>query len=176
MKRLVWLLILAVPAVGLAQTPPDTAQRPEAERLRQAIERRFAERVQVELGLTADQAGKLRATQERYGERRRGTMRRQFGIRQALQWQMRPGVAASPDSVRRLMDALKAGRAELLKIEEDEDREMGGYLTPVQRAQFQMMRQRFLERVQEMRRERGRMMGPRDGGARPRARPPARRP
>jgi hypothetical protein len=64
------------------------------------------------------------------------------------------------------MDALQAGRAEMLRIEEEEDREMAGYLSPVQRAQLQIMRQRFSERVQELRRERGRRGG-RGGRERP---------
>lgn len=134
--------------------------------MRAQIEQRFAERVKADLGLTDDQAGKLRATQERFGQRRRALMRQQFERRRALQGQMQPGVAANADSVRKLMDGMQAGRAELLRIEQDEDREMAGYLTPVQRARYQMMRQRFVERVNEMREGRG-------GGRRDRMRPGA---
>src|SRR2546425_3267081 len=67
---------------------------------------------------------------------------------------MRPGVAANADSVRRLMDGMRAGREQMLKIERDEDREMGGYLNPVQRARYQQLRERFMQRVNEMRAER----------------------
>lgn len=154
MKRVWWvLLFVAAPALG-AQTPADSEPEARAHRLRAEVERRFAERVRTELGLSDAQASKLRATHEKFGARRRALMRQQFERRQALQGQMRPGVEADPDSVRKLMDALQDGRAELLRFEEEEDREMAGYLTPVQRAQFQLMRQRFLERVQELRRER----------------------
>jgi hypothetical protein len=80
---------------------------------------------------------------------------------------MRPGEAANADSVKKLMDGFQAGRAEMFKIEQDEDREMAGYLTPVQQARYQMMRQRLQERVNEMREQRrGRMrpgMGPQGG-------------
>ena len=96
------------------------------------------------------------------------------------------GVAANGDSVRRLMDARRQNRERLLRIEDDEDREMSVYLTPVQRAQFQMLRSRFLERVNELRQQRqgrgrpGVMGRPRAGGGmRPRAAPqqrPRRRP
>jgi Spy/CpxP family protein refolding chaperone len=80
---------------------------------------------------------------------------------------MRPGQAADADSVRRLMDGIQANRAELFRLEQDQDREMAGYLTPVQRAQYQMLRERLLARLQEVRRERGLGRGqgvrPRDG-------------
>jgi Spy/CpxP family protein refolding chaperone len=126
--------------------------------------------VRRELALTDDQATKLRATQDRFMARRQPVMRRQRELRLALHEQMRPGVAANPDSVRRLMDAMHSGRAELVKLEEEQDREMAGYLTPVQRARFQMLRERFVQRVQELRRDRpgrdGRRMRP--GGGPPR--------
>src|SRR5437867_2614413 len=154
MKRF-WLLVLAVvtappPALG-AQQPSDTG---EAGQLRAQIEKRFGERVQQELKLTPDQAAQLRASQERFGALRRDVIRQQFERRRALDDQMRPGVAANADSVRMLMDGMRAGREQMLKIERDEDREMGGYLNPVQRARYQQLRERFMQRVNEMRAER----------------------
>jgi len=179
MKRMWWIVALAVtPSLAAAQVGPrpmpDSVQ---AGRLRAEIERRFAERVRTDLGLTDDQALQLKATQERFGVRRRELMRQQWLHRQALQCQMQPGVAAQPDSVRIHMDGLQAGRGEMLKLEQDEDREMAGYLTPVQRARFQFMRQRLMERANELRRgreERGRMGpgGPQGGMQRPRGRRP----
>jgi len=162
MRRL-WVLGLAVvlaPAVW-AQEPRDTG---EAGRLRMQIEQRFAERVQQDLKLSPDQATKLRATQERFGTRRRALMQQQMQRRRALEDQMQPGVAANSDSVRKLMDGIRGGRAEMFKMEQDEDQEMTSYLNPVQRARYQQMRERFIQRVGEMRREgrgigRGRGMG-----------------
>ena len=179
MKRMLWIVALAVaPSIAAAQAgtgpAPDSAR---AGRLRAEIERRFDERVRVELGLTADQTTRLKATQERFGVRRRELMRQQWQHREALQRQMQPGVAAQPDSVRVHLDGLQAGRGELLKLDQDEDREMAGYLTPVQRARFQFMRQRLMERANEVRarrtlREGGGPPGPRGGMQRPRGRRP----
>jgi hypothetical protein len=94
-------------------------------------------------------------------------MQQQLERRRALDGQMRPGEPANADSVNRLMDGMRAGRAEMVKIDQDEDREMSGYLTPVQRARFLQMRERLMQRVGEMRMERreGRAMGraPRPG-------------
>ena len=169
MKRS-WLVLLAValvPALA-AQRPPaaEVADSARARELRARVERRFGELVQQQLRLTPDQATRLEATRDRFEARRWALMERQRDLRRALDDQMQPGIAADDDSVRALMDSLRAGRAELLRIEQEEDRDMAAYLTPVQRARLQIMRQRFNDRVQELRRGRGRgdrMDGPRRG-------------
>jgi Spy/CpxP family protein refolding chaperone len=163
MKKLVVLslAVLLVPSLAAQQrdttnTPRDTA---EAGRLRQQIEQRFSQRVQQDLNLTPEQAAKLRATQERYSTRRRTLAQQQVERRRAIDSQMQPGVAANQDSLRKLLDAQRTARAEIVRVDQDEDQEMSGYLTPVQRARYQQMRGRLMERVQEMRLERrdGRM-------------------
>jgi len=143
------------------RAPSDTA---EAARLRAQIEQRFNDRVKQELNLNADQATKLRDTQERFGTRRRAMMQQQFERRRALDGQMRPGMPANADSVNKLMDGMRTGRAEMVRIDQDEDREMAGYLTPVQRAQFLQMRERLMQRVGEMRMERREGRGVERGG------------
>jgi hypothetical protein len=171
MKRL-WMLSVAVllaPGLAAQDAPPARPDTAEAERLRAQIEERFAQHVQQELRLTPDQATKLRASQERFGTQRRALMRQQMERRMALHDQMQPGVAANGDSVKKLMDGFQAGRADMLKIDQDEDREMAGYLTPVQRARYQEMRARLHQRVNEMRQQRRGRMGPQ--GGRPQRRP-----
>lgn len=177
MGKLAVLTLVVVLAPNLAAQERDSVlQRAENERLRAVIEQRFAERVRNDLDLTADQAKKLAATQERFSTRRHALMQQQMARRRALNDQMQPGVAANADSVRKLMDGLRAGRAEMLKIEQDEDQEMAGYLNPVQRARYQQMRERLMQRVGEMRqmrRERegmGRRPGTRPGAPRTRRR------
>ena len=163
MKKLVvfGLAVLLASPLAAQQRDTTTVQRDTAEagRLRQQIEQRFSERVQQDLNLTSEQATKLRATQERYSARRRMLAQQQLERRRAIDDQMEPGVAANQDSLRRLLDAQRAGRAEIARVDQDEDQEMSGYLTPVQRARYQQMRARLMERVQEMRLERrdGRM-------------------
>ncbi|HKC41648.1 MAG TPA: hypothetical protein VKC15_19035 [Gemmatimonadales bacterium] len=183
MNRFVLVVTLALASTLSAQEPaaparPDTA---EAEQLRAQIEQRFSQRVQEELRLTPDQATKLRASQEKFGGQRRTLLRQQMERRMALDDQMQPGIAANADSVRKLMDANQAARGQMFKLEQDEDREMSGYLTPVQRARYQQMREQFTRRVAEMRAQRRGQMGPgrpgmRDPGMRPRRQRPGRRP
>jgi len=178
MNRLFMSVMFAViaPLSALVAQDPRPRDTSEAGRLRGQIEERFRQRVQEQLQLTPDQATKLQASQERFGTRRRELMRQQMERRRALEGQMQPGVAANADSVRKLMDAIHGGRAEMLKIDQDEDRELAGYLTPVQRARLVLMRERLHRRVNEMREQRRGRMGPGAPGERGRPRGPGRRP
>ena len=155
MRNLMGILVLCLaPALAAQQdstTAPDSAER---ERLQRQIEDRFRRLVQQQVQLSDDQAAKLRETEERFRGRRREIVQRQLGLRLALNAQMCPGCAANPDSVRRLMDGIDANRAELFRLQQDQDQEMAGYLTPVQRARYQILRERFYRRLTEVRRER----------------------
>jgi Spy/CpxP family protein refolding chaperone len=155
MRKLIAILVVCVaPALAAQQdstAPPDSAER---ERLQQQIEDRFGRLVQQQLQLSDDQAVKLRGTEERFRGRRREILRRQLALRLGLNAQMCPGCSANPDSVRRLMDGIETNRAELFRLQQDQDREIAGYLTPVQRARYQILRERFFRRLTEVRRER----------------------
>ena len=163
MRRLLWVLltVAAVPLLG-AQNPSDTTRGAEAQHLRQEFRRRWNERVRQELGLSDDQAAKLQATEGKYLTQRREVMQRQRAVNDALRGQLQPGVAASDDSVRKLMDQRERNRQALAQLERDEDREIAGYLNPVQHARYQLMRQRLqdqISRIRERRRARGDMLG-----------------
>jgi hypothetical protein len=163
MRRIGWLVLLVlVPALAAQNPRRDPGRGPgQAQWLRQQVLARWRARVRTELQLTGDQAAKLQATEDHFFARRRDVAERQRFVVQGLREQLQPGVAANPDSVRRLMDARDQNRAEVAQIEQDEDKEIAGYLSPVQHARYQLMRQRFQERIAEMQRERReRMLGP----------------
>ena len=169
MRNLMGILgLVLVPALAAQQDSVLARDSVVRDQLQQQIEQRFGAAVQRQLGLSSDQADKLRATEEKFRPRRRAIMREQLLVRLGLQDQMRPGEAANADSVRRLMDGLQANRAALLRLDQEQDQEMSGYLTPVQRARYQMLRERLLQRLQEVRRERAGSGRP---GLQPRRRP-----
>lgn len=165
MRKFIILSLAVLTASGLAAQQRDSVRQrsdtADTERLRARVEQRFSERVQENLNLTPEQTTKLRASQEKFSSRRRTLMEQQRDRRRALEDQMQPGVAANADSVNKLLDGLQAGRAEMLKLEQDQDDEMSRYLTPVQRARYQQMRDNFMERVRDMRLQR---RGQMDGG------------
>ena len=156
MKRIALLLLLTVAPGISAQTPSDTEGGAQAGWLRQQIRQRWNERVRRQLGLTEDQTVRLHATEDRFFQRRREILWRQRAVLQELHRHLQAGSDADPDSVRALMDEREQNRVAIVQLEREEDQEMAAYLTPVQRARYQLMRQRLQERIAEMRQRRGR--------------------
>jgi hypothetical protein len=153
---------------ALVGAAPVGAQQPGAvgdtELLRQRIEDRFAERVKEELGLDEGQAAKLREVARTWAARRRGFEADERSIKRALAEQMRPGIAANPDSVNRLTQRLLDLRVTYAESYRTEYRELG-FLTPVQRAQFVALRERVLDSMRRLRAERQGSAGMRPGPA-----------
>jgi len=157
MRRSPWVLAIAaviwVP-VARAQDLGGEDDPARNQALRQQIEDRFATRVKTEVGLTDQQLARLRETSMTYGSRRRELAAQERVLRSALASQMRPGVAANQDSVSRLTDNLVNLRASYAQTLRDENREMAQYLTPIQRSQVMAMRERFTQRIREIREQR----------------------
>jgi hypothetical protein len=135
--------------VALGQGPPDDLGR--ADQLRRQIEDRFSARVQEELGLTDDQTAKMRLTASTFFAKRRTLEQEERRLRQALAGQLRPGIAANQDSVARLMESLLQVKERYLDTFREELKEMAAYLSPVQRAQYYILRERLMERVRQVR-------------------------
>jgi Spy/CpxP family protein refolding chaperone len=147
-RLLLVLLILTPLHVALAQRADSSSgQRPDS--LHQRMGDRFAARVQQELGLTDDQAAKLRASSQTYGARRRELRSKEIALREALAAQLRPGVAANQDSVTKLTDALLDLRVSSAQTSRDEMKELAKYLNPVQRARVLLIRERMFRRFEE---------------------------
>ena len=140
------------PMSALAQEPADDPAR--AERVRRMVEERFGMQVKEQLGLTDEQAGRLRTAMAGIAEKRRTMERQERVLRQALNRQLRPGVAADADSVSRLVDVLTEQRIAYAETFREEMRDVAAILTPVQRGQYFLLRDRLIQRVQEIRQSR----------------------
>jgi hypothetical protein len=155
MMRKIMLLATAL-TLGLAPAvwSQRDSSRPGREEMRRRIDERFATRVREELGLNDQQVARLRETGTTFGGRRRDLESRERALRDALEAQLRPGVAANRDSVARLTDALVDIRGAYAQTFRDEHKEVSKFLDPVQRAQLYMMRERLMRRAHEVRGER----------------------
>ncbi len=155
MIQQVGVIALLLTGFGGRLAAQDTAVAgPMAERLRQQIEDRFGERLSQELGLTGDQSVKVRGILASWAVKRRNLEREERRLRNQLSAAMRPGVAANDQAVTRLVDGVLAGRGAMVQTFRDEMAELGTVLSPVQRAQYLLLRDRLLQRVQELRQER----------------------
>lgn len=177
MRRLIlaMALVLGSGASAAAQDPADS-DSPRAAQLRQQIEDRFAARAQEELGLTDQQFQRLRSTTAQYGAQRRNVEQTERRLRQAMAFQLRPGVAADQDSVARLTDALLNAKSAYVQTYQEEMRALSAFLNPVQRAQFFVLRERLLNLAQQVRAQRrleqdSTGVAPRSRQIRPRRRP-----
>ena len=155
MRRLTWTAVFALTALLLGGIPL-MAQEPDVrgERLRRELELRFAERVQVQLGLTAEQGPKVGEIMNRFARQRQELERQERGFRQVLQRHLRPGIAANADSLTVAVDGITSNRVGYTQLMLDEMKELSPVLTPIQRAQLFVMRDQILQRVQELRDQR----------------------
>ena len=153
MRRLILAVGLAVlPAALHAQAGADSAA--QVQRLQQEIHTRWHQHIVTQLQLNSDQAGKLQATEEKFDGLRRPIQLRQVEIAGELNRQMQPGVPADNDAVARLLAEREDNRAKLQDLDRQQDREMAGYLTPVQRVRYQRQREWLKGQIQQMRERR----------------------
>lgn len=152
-------LALAGPTAVWAQ---DRQPPPRADQLRRQLEERFLERIRTDLQLTPDQDTKVRGILQAYGGRRRALEGEERRLRTGLGRELRPGVAAQPDSVSAIVDGITANRVAYAQLIQAEMRELGGVLSPVQRGQLFLLREQLFLRAQELRdtRMRGGPPGP----------------
>jgi len=150
MRKTAVILLCCFAAAGplhAQDSEPDGTVR--AGELRRQIEDRFAARVQEELGLNDQQAGRMRDVVGGYFVKRRTFEAEERRLRQSLAGELRPGVAANKDRVGALTDQLLDLRIRYAQSYKDEVKDLSGFLDPVQVAQFLILRERLLDRIRE---------------------------
>lgn len=155
MRRLLLLVgvVMLVPAGPVAAQQGGGQARQRAQML-QALERRFWSRVVEDLGLSGDQASRLRETTREFSQQRRELERTERELKQALARQLRPGIAADQDSVAHLTDALLQLKVDYAASFRDEHRRVGSFLNPVQQAQLLIVRERLMQRIRAIQQQR----------------------
>ncbi len=167
MKRIVMAMAMAVIAgasVASAQNPPAQApdsgggppgppmmQGPGPEQLRMRIEERWDHRVQTELALSDQQMDRLRAAERANQDRHTDLRRREEDLHRTVMQQLQPGVAADNSALSNALDQLAALRVQRAQSEQQLLRDLS-FLTPVQRARYFIMAQRFQQMIEQFRR------------------------
>ena len=75
-------------------------------------------------------------------------------MRESLDAQMRPGVAATIDSLPRLVYGISANRIRQAQSLDEETHQLGTILSPLQLAQFQLIQERLLKNIRDLPRNR----------------------
>jgi hypothetical protein len=159
MMRKLWTvglsLLMASPLLAQQGPPPGGGPGgPGAEALRQQVMMRFLQAYRSQAGLTPDQDRRFMEVFRRSVDQRRALQERQQQLWQALEGQMRPGVAANADSVTKLLDAIVAQQAAMVEQTRSEQKDYAQFLTPVQRGQLVLMTERLQQQVQDVVRRR----------------------
>jgi Spy/CpxP family protein refolding chaperone len=135
---------------------------------RAALEERFRERtaevVRRRLQLNDDQMARLRATNQQFDRQRSALVADERQARQALRAELVAGDAANQQKVAGLLDQLMRAQRRRLDLVENEQRELGKFLTPVQRAKYFALQNEIRKRMEELRDRPGARRGVAPGG------------
>lgn len=153
------LLVFAVPSLDAQQVAPGAAPGgARREQIEQRVRQQFARVVQDRLQLTDEQLRKLGETSRKYEARRRLLLEQERDARMGLRQELIAGdERANQDRVARLLDQLIQVQRQRIALVEEEQRELAGFLSPVQRAKFAALQEQLRKRMEE--RGRGQQQG-----------------
>ena len=153
--------LVTVPSSAGAQRRSGNA-RPEAgspaPARRQQMERQLRERLwkvtKEQVGLTDAQMSKLGETSRRFDARRRTLNQQERAERTELRQQIAAGDRADQNRIATALDHLIQYQRQRVELQAEEQRELAGYMTPLQRARFAALQEQVRRRVEMLRRQR----------------------
>jgi Spy/CpxP family protein refolding chaperone len=154
------MLIAVVAASGSAQRPDRAQGRAAApgQPGQGALERQFRERlanvVQRRLNLNDAQMRQLGQVNDRYEGQRMRLLRQERLMRQELRAEVLLGDAADQTKVANLLDRALEIQRQRLDLTQREQRELAGFMSPVQRAQYFGIQDDLRRRLEEARQQR----------------------
>jgi hypothetical protein len=150
------------------QQPGRDSAAPARATLEQQVRQRIAMVTRQRLGASDDQMAKLEATNRKYDEKRRLIVDQERDIRMSLRDEMLRPDPPRQEQVAALLDRVISAQRQRVEISEQEQKELAGFLTPMQRAKYFALEQQVRQRMQQMRN--GLLPG---RGGRGRGQPPA---
>jgi hypothetical protein len=148
--RNILTLGLLIAALPLGAQGGRVGQGPAPALVRQRIVQILMNQARRDLALTDDQAPKLQRVVAEWAQKQLQLEQDEHLMRQALDAQMRPGVAAIADSLPRLVYGISANRVRQAQSLDDETHALGVFLTPVQLGQFQLIQERLLKNIRDL--------------------------
>ena len=167
-------VVSAFALTAAAQEPaPAPGQGPTPE-MQSLFRQRLGEFVKRQLGLTDEQYQKLQTVDQKYASQRFTLMQQEREIRITIRDEVLRGDSADQKRVARLLDEMMKVQSTRLQILQNEQKELAGFLTPVQRAKYLGIQEQIKKRLQAMKEGRGQgAMGARGQGMKRMPPPPA---
>lgn len=159
--RLMAFLVLALPAALSAQAraprqregaaPPGDSAAPRRANLERQVRERMARVTKERLDASDEQMAKLEATNRKYDEKRRILVEQERDIRMSLRDEMLHPDSARQGQIAALLDRVIKVQRQRVDVSEQEQKELSGFLTPLQRAKYFALEQQVRQRMQQMR-------------------------
>jgi protein CpxP len=149
------LAMIVVPAVLNAQAVT-TAPQGDRAALEQQFRERTARLTKQRLGLSDTQLDRLERTNARFAPQLRQLGAQDREIRRQLRQELMAGNSANQQRVSDLLDGAIRLQKQRIGIVEAEQKELAGFLTPVQRARYIALQAQFRKRAEELSGQRGR--------------------
>jgi Spy/CpxP family protein refolding chaperone len=153
MRRLLAALSLSVCAAAQAfAQPPATAPQGNRPALEQQLRMRMAEVLRKRLKLTDAQMTQLQQVNGKYAPQMAALATQERQARQQLRTQI---TAAAPDQaqVSQLIDSMLRFQRQRVDLLDAEQKDLGAFLTPVQRAQYMALQAQLKRRADQLRRK-----------------------
>ena len=143
-----------LPRAGAARQLPDDRR---ASGNRAQLERRFREMLyQVtrrRVGLTDEQMNRLIPINQRFETERRGIQRQERETRLALRDAMRDSTHADQARITSYLDRLVDLQRQRVELVAREQRDLGEFMTPLQRARYTALQEQVRRRIEQMLRQ-----------------------
>jgi len=125
--------------------------QPNRAQLEQQVRDRIGTQLKKSLNLNDDQFSKLQATNKRFEERRRLLVEQERDARMSMRDLMISGDTTNQGKVSAALDKMLQIQRQRFELVEQEQKELAGYLVPMQRARFLGMQEQLFRRVEAMR-------------------------
>jgi hypothetical protein len=125
---------------------------PQRRALEQQFRRRSEQVVRSRLNLNDGQVTRLRTVSADIDGKRNALVEQEHSVRSVLRSEMAKGSSASQDRVTQLMAQARDLQAKRFALQQDEQQQLSGFLTPVQVAQYVGLQAQIRQRMREMQR------------------------
>jgi hypothetical protein len=137
---------------GAAEAP--AGAQPRRQQMERQLRQRLWKVTKEQVGLTDAQMKKLGETTRRFDALRRTLNQQERAERALLHQQILAGERADQDRVAASLDHLTQLQRQRVDIQAEEQRELSGFMTPIQRARFAALQEQVRRRVESLRRQR----------------------
>ena len=125
-----------------------------SQQLQQEIRRSLWRVTKQQLAFSDEQMLRLERTTQRYDQQRRTLAQQEKSQRVVLRTEMLADSAANQATIATALEQLHAVQVRRLELQEEEQKELAAFMTPLQRARFTVLQEQVRRRLQELARAR----------------------